>query len=97
VSATNLVGHFFHAFTIESDGCHIVQSQGRVDTKVTENDYLVTYFDWIAVAESYSELRTLDQMRDYRFNPDSDTMNFAWEHRGLSASNDRHWSRHIES
>jgi hypothetical protein len=71
----SLVGQFFHSFNDEG---HIVW-QGEILKEPRKELYLVQTFSWVDGSPVESVLVPLDDMRKWKFYPDADAMNWAYE------------------
>jgi hypothetical protein len=85
-----LVGRYFHTFDNPPWGSKpfLVDRQGKVLGKVTENTYLVQYHEWISGSESHQAIEHLWQMQDWYFYSDLESMIFCYEHGSLMHHHD---------
>jgi hypothetical protein len=74
-AAPPLVGKYFHV--LKGKECVY---QGWVAEKVTEEIYLVQYFDWLFGEANISKLARLEDMSDWQFYESAEQMNDWYKH-----------------
>src|SRR5688572_19734976 len=62
-----LVGHFFHTFTTEEDGCRLVDWQGQVIARVEDGFYLVELYSWFDGSPRNRQVVHISQMAEWWF------------------------------
>lgn len=79
-SQPTLVGRYFHSIEKNDDGRNVVQWQGQVVEKISDEVYLVELFDWITGSASVYKLVPLHVMLSWQFYNDAESMNDWYEH-----------------
>ena len=75
-----LVGRYFHSIEKNDDGRNVVQWQGQVIEKISDEVYLVELFEWITGSDSYGKLVPLSDMLQWQFYESNEQMNDWYEH-----------------
>jgi hypothetical protein len=70
-----MIGKYFHSIV---DG--IVFWQGKVIGNPAPGWYLVQLFDWIMGTKNICRLVKLEDMKEWLFYPDSDSMKYSYEY-----------------
>ena len=78
-----LVGKFFHTFKDD-----LLDKQGEVLGMTPDGSYLVAYFSWLCGDELYQVLVRPEEMHDWWFYPDSETMRYSVAHGPASRRKD---------
>lgn len=76
------IGRAFHTWkTFDTCDCRLYDWQGIVVAKITDTIYLVGTFSWGTGDYSTEHLVTVDQMLDWTFYPDTESMvdNYRWK------------------
>lgn len=68
-----LVGQFFHSYKGDE-----VEWQGSVLGRVEEGVYLVQLYEWLTGSPSNRHLVTIQEMKGWKFYPDTKSMNAAY-------------------
>lgn len=88
-TVNGLVGHFFHSFHTEDDGCKLVNWQGQIIAQVEPGVYMVETYDWL-MGSTYNRLIVpLTDMADWSFYDDDEWMRNTY-HNVFSQRSDRH-------
>jgi len=74
----SLIGKWFHSLEEQSDGCRLVQWQGRVLGRPSYGLCLIQLYDWVIGAESTQKLVKIEDMVGWSFYDSGEDMQTAF-------------------
>lgn len=92
----SLVGKCFHIPKQQDDGCRTIAYQGEIMAEVTEDVFMIRYFDWLhGTPVGSQEMVFLEDMVGWLFYDGAEEMRYAYQYR-IGLQSEMHY-RHIES